>query len=57
MLKVFDPDGAAAVANIPVKTTGKTNPVQLALPLAVYADDAPQPWFNSGWMGNTEKLR
>jgi hypothetical protein len=54
--KIFDPDGAAAVANIPVKTTGKTNPVQLALPLAVYADDAPQPWFNSGWMGNTEKI-
>lgn len=54
--KVFDPDGAAAVANIPVKTTGRTKPVQLALPLAVYSDEAPQPWFTSGWMGNTEKI-
>ncbi len=54
--KVFDPDGAAAVANIPVKTTGRTKPVQLALPLAVYSDEASQPWFTSGWMGNTEKI-
>lgn len=55
-VKVYDSDGGAAVANIPIKTTGTTEPVQLALPLAVYADEAPQPWFSSGWMGNTEKI-
>ncbi len=54
---IFDDNGAAAVANIPIKTLGKTEPVQLALPLAVYADNAPQPWFSSGWMGNTDKIK
>lgn len=61
---VRDGNGAAAVANVPFKvneTTNKelaesTSDVQLKLPIKVYADNSPQPWTPSGWMGNTEKL-
>lgn len=55
-LTVYDESGAAAVANIPFQVEGEPSNPPLKLPVKVYADDAPQPWFPSGWMGNTDKL-
>jgi len=55
-LTVYDQSGAAAVANILFQVEGEPSNPPLKLPVKVYADDAPQPWFPSGWMGNTDKL-
>ncbi len=55
-ITVRDGEGSAAVANIPFKVDGERSQPQLKLPVMVYADQAPQPWYPSGWMGNFEKL-
>lgn len=60
---INDGKGAAAVANIPFKVNEnpansniESTQTRLKLPVKVYADNAPQPWTPSGWMGNAEKL-
>jgi hypothetical protein len=52
----YDGSGGAATANVPFKVVGEPGPVPLKLPLAVYADNSPQPWAPSGWMGDYEAL-
>lgn len=56
-MTAHDGSGAAATANVPIKVDGEPGHVQLKLPLAVYADLAPQPWSPSGWMGNIKALK
>jgi len=60
---IRDGKGAAAVANVPFmvneelsKNDVEPSQASLKLPVKVYADNAPQPWVPTGWMGNTEKL-
>lgn len=56
-VEVYDGAGGAVTANIPIKVEGETGKLRLKLPLAVYADNAPQPWTPSGWMGNYQALK
>ena len=56
-LVAHDGAGAAATANVPLKVEGEPGGARAKLPLAVYADDAAQPWVPSGWMGGTDALK
>ncbi|MFC1887933.1 glycoside hydrolase family 2 TIM barrel-domain containing protein [Candidatus Cloacimonadota bacterium] len=51
-----DGAGGAAVANIPFIVEGEEGDVKYKLPVYVYSDEAPQPWFYSGWMGNHQEM-
>ncbi|MBK8165278.1 MAG: hypothetical protein IPK64_04825 [bacterium] len=55
-LTVRDGTGGAATASVPLKVEGPPGGTRIKLPLAVYADGAPQPWVASGWMGGTDAL-
>lgn len=55
-MTAVDEQGGAAAANVPIKVIGEKTELNYKLPLAVYVDDLPQPWFHSGWMGNYEAL-
>jgi len=51
-----DGRGGAAVANLPFKIEGVPGEIRYKLPVHVYADGEPQPWYYSGWMGNYNEL-
>ena len=53
---VSDGAGGAATANIPFLVEGESSISRLQLPVAVYADSAPEPWAPSGWMGDYQAL-
>ena len=55
-MTAHDGSGAAAAASVPIKVEGEPGGARVKLPLAVYADGAPQPWVPSGWMGGTDAL-
>lgn len=55
-MTAYDGQGGAATANVPLKVTGESANVNYKLPLYVYADEKPQPWYFSGWMGNHQTL-
>ncbi len=55
-ITVRDGSGGAAVANLPFKVEGEAGNVRYKLPVHVYADDVPLPWYHSGWMGNYDAL-
>ena len=53
----LDGKGGAATANIPIQVLGEKTEIHYKLPLYVYSDNHPQPWFYSGWMGNYKELQ
>ena len=55
-LTARDGTGGAATASVPFQVQGPPGGARVKLPLAVYADGAPQPWAPSGWMGGTDAL-
>ncbi len=55
-MTAHDGAGGAATANVPLKVEGAPGGARVKLPVAVYADGAPQPWAASGWMGGTDAL-
>ena len=55
-LLASDGSGGGAAATVPIKVEGLPGPVQVKLPVAVYADGASQPWASSGWMGGFDAL-
>lgn len=55
-LTARDGTGGAATASSPFRVEGPPFGARVKLPLAVYADGAPQPWAPSGWMGGTDAL-
>lgn len=55
-LTARDGTGGAATASVPFRVEGPAGGARVKLPLAVYADGAPQPWAPSGWMGGTDAL-
>jgi hypothetical protein len=55
-LTARDGAGGAAAASAPFHVEGPPTGARVKLPLAVYADGAPQPWVPSGWMGGTDAL-
>ena len=55
-LTARDGTGGAATASVPFRVQGPPGGARVKLPLAVYADGAPQPWAPSGWMGGTDAL-
>jgi hypothetical protein len=53
-LYVYDGDGGAAMANVPLLVKGE---VRTPMPFYVYRDSFENmPWAPSGWMGSTELL-
>ena len=60
---VYDRQGGAAVANIPIQVAGKEMPsggseLAVKLPFVVYADDASQTTYvPSGFMGNSDAVK
>ena len=55
-MTAYDGDGGATTANVPLKVTGKPAKLRYKMPLYVYSDNHPQPWYFSGWMGNHQTL-
>ena len=55
-LIVKDGSGGSATANVPIKVNGEKKHPYYKMPVAVYSDHYPMPWFPSGWMGNYDDL-
>jgi len=55
-LTAYDGSGGAATINIPIQVIGESGKLRYKMPLYVYSDGHPEPWFYSGWMGNHKAL-